>query len=204
MQHSAALCLNSKTARRGYTLLEVLIVLGVLTALTMLAGPSIDRLYHDNKLNQAVERVRVKMSAVRIRALDHGIIYQFRFEPDGQRFLVIPYERDTLELQESQQTVFRFAGKLPEDMQFATSAKNDFSSASDIATERIPEELLTGLPESRELEWTSWSPAVLFYPDGTAVDAEFYVVDSKNRSIRLSLRGLTGAVTVSPSERRND
>jgi hypothetical protein len=41
---------------------------------------------------------------------------------------------------------------------------------------------------------------VLFYPDGTTSTAVVAVTNERNKSIEVSLRGLTGAVHVGPVE----
>ena len=40
----------------------------------------------------------------------------------------------------------------------------------------------------------NWSPAIVFRPDGTAIDAQFVIVNDRQQCIVLSLRGLTGAL----------
>jgi hypothetical protein len=42
-----------------------------------------------------------------------------------------------------------------------------------------------------------WSEPILFYPDGTTSNARLMLVNDRNRTLRLVLRGLTGTVTVS-------
>ena len=44
-----------------------------------------------------------------------------------------------------------------------------------------------------------WSQPILFYPDGTTSTARLVLKNERDHSIELSLRGLTGAVTVSDS-----
>jgi len=44
---------------------------------------------------------------------------------------------------------------------------------------------------------TTWSEAVLFYPDGTATNARFRIVGAKQSHIDITVRGLTGAATIS-------
>ena len=60
----------------------------------------------------------------------------------------------------------------------------------------ISDDFLMGLPGSLELSSVSWSQPILFYPDGTAVSAAFNVVDTKKQFVRISVRELTGAVSV--------
>ena len=41
-----------------------------------------------------------------------------------------------------------------------------------------------------------WSRPVLFYPDGSTVDAYLIVGDERDKAIRLNLRGMTAVVTL--------
>ena len=140
-------------------------------------------------------------------ALDSGVTYQFRFEPEGQHYLMIPYESDVLAAPDASSgdsastlggASFKYAGKLPEDIRFA------FEEDVDGTAERLPDELLDGLPDAHDLKDAAWSPPLLFYPDGTAIDAAFRAIDSKSQLVRLSVRGLTGAVTVSSVEMEDE
>lgn len=191
---------GSGTGRPGFTLLEMLLVLAVMIALISIVWPSIMRLYADHQLKQSVEEVRLRMASIRIKALDAGIIYQFRFEPDGTHFLVAPYEADDYGVDESQSdrgmdsSTFHFAGEMPEGLQFRAGTENLFG------TERLPEDMLRQFPNSHDLSEVTWSPPLLFYSDGTASDAALEVVDAKHQMIRISVRGLTGAVKVSRVE----
>ena len=86
----------AQETRCGYTLLEMLMVLSVLVVMTAIVFPPLNRMYADHYLKRSVEEVRIKLTSTRIHALDSGVTYQFRFEPEGQHYLVIPYESDIL------------------------------------------------------------------------------------------------------------
>jgi hypothetical protein len=62
----------------------------------------------------------------------------------------------------------------------------------------IPDDLLAGIPSEADFVGALWSPPTLFHPDGTATDFEVAIVGDKKEQVRLTLRALTGAVTVTP------
>jgi prepilin-type N-terminal cleavage/methylation domain-containing protein len=186
-------------SRNGFTLLELLLVLGILVALAGLSWPSVTGMLERIELQEAVEPVRANLAGTRIRALDAGVSWQFRFEPKGRNFLVVPYEFDQLEQDQQQQEQLavlpRVAGSLPEGYEFAAA------SESVNGTERVTEESLEGLSSQKDLSGVNWSPPLLFYSDGSATDAAFDIVLTKTkRARRLTLRALTGAVTVSTDD----
>lgn len=187
---------------RGFTLLEMLLVLAVLLALASLAWPPVQRLYAEQQIKDAVEQVRGKLAGTRLKALDAGLTYQFRFEPEGTAYLLLPYDAELVAPAaadaEGGQALMRFADMLPEGMRFEAASENL------AGIERLRTDRLEGLPNPQRLSEKSWSPPLLFYSDGSAMDAAFDVVDEENRSIRLSVRGLTGGVTVSKIEFRRE
>ena len=85
----------------------------------------------------------------------------------------------------------RVSGQLPEGYTF--SPADEATSG----TEAIDELALAGLTGQQDLQGSSWSPPLLFFSDGTSRNASFDIVDEQLRSRRLSVRALTGAVTVS-------
>lgn len=185
---------NTASPRRGgYTLLELLLVLAILVMAAGIALPSVMGMYQRNRLDRAAEDVRARLAGTRFWALDSGLIYQFRFEPAGRRYLVISFDQpgDAAEAAARQRL-----GQLPDSMRFETA------DAEVLFVEQIPLELLSGLANSQELAGVSWSPPILFIPDGSAMDSVFDLVDSAERFVRFRIRGLTGTVKVEPIRKR--
>ena len=183
--------------RRAVTLIEVMLVLSILVALSALSYPSVDRLLEQLAMDEAVSPVRDHLSSTRTRALDAGLTWQFRFEPGGRRYVAVPYEFDEIEGDDQQQQqsqlelLPRVSGQLPEGYTF--SAADEATTG----TEALDELALAGLTGSQDLQGSSWSPPLLFFSDGTSRNASFDIVDEQLRGRRLSVRALTGAVTVS-------
>ena len=81
---------------------------------------------------------------------------------------------------------------LPEGLTFSeedrlTTATREPLSAKD----------LEGLPNSGELNGVSWSASILFFPDGSATAVSFQVIDEQAGERTVTLRDLTGGVSVS-------
>lgn len=181
--------------RRAVTLIEVMLVLAILTSLSALAYPSVAMMLEQLAMDEAVSPVRIHLAKTRIRALDAGVTWQFRFEPGGRRYVAVPYEFDEIEGDEQQQQsqlemLPRVSGQLPEGFSFVSA---DLATSG---TEALDEQAVAGLVDQRQVLEASWSPPLLFFSDGTSQNASFDIVNEQNQSRRLSLRSLTGSVTL--------
>lgn len=192
-----------KQARDGFTFAELLLVLALLLIVTGLVFPPVLRMMADQPLKEGAERARTKLANTRLKALDYNTAWQFRFEPGGRRYLWMPMEpiraaSDTSPAAAATTNVTEVTvGELPKGINFSTDI-----NGVPLPTERLPQELVIGLPNAYQLTQVGWSAPLTFQPDGSAVDAELAVTDVSNRLIRLTLRGLTGGVTVSQIESR--
>lgn len=201
----------------GLTLVEVLLALGVLSILVAMAWPSVMRLYGEQQIVEAAEKVRALVATARVHAIESGLAYQFRFEPEGSHFLVVPFEREFEGVDPRTQGAGtaegfgRFSkagGNLSKDVTF-TMTKVGTPDAATLAAaisegQKLSPDALEGLPNSDKLSAVSWSPPIVFLPDGSAMDAEFSVIDRRRQRVSLSIRGLTGAVSVSRLQREVD
>ena len=96
-------------------------------------------------------------------------------------------------------------GKLPEDIQFADAGE----VGSELLESIEPASETAGLrdPSGDALSEEDWCTPIVFYPNGRTSDAEISLVGDRDYRIRLNLRGITGAITVTavefPSEDRD-
>ncbi len=68
--------------RRGFTLIETLLALSMLAAMTYLASFSLMGLTDKYRLEKAVWNVRAVLSSARAKAVLDGVDYRVRFRPD--------------------------------------------------------------------------------------------------------------------------
>lgn len=195
---------STTSKAKGFTLLEMLIVLIILLVLASITMPMLQSAILARQLEKSVENVRDQLTKTRLRAIDSGRIYAFYYEPEGTNYLVIPYEPDELEsLSSSNQTAAasgtvygaQHAGALAEGQRFLQQLDEGRSEVA-----RLPKEWLSSLENGFELAQKNFASPILFYPDGSATEAQLEIVDDKKQKIRLNLRELTGAVTVSNIE----
>jgi Tfp pilus assembly protein FimT len=177
-----------KEKRNAYTLLEMLLVLGLIVVLAGFSSPHLMSAFRDNYLKESAESVRVMMAGSRIRAMDTDSIWQFRYEPGGRNFVRIPYE--VLGDPEVMNTM-KESGELPESMKF---------DGSQSANQKVNPELFEGMAETRDLVSVNWSSPILFFPDGTSTDAEFRIEAEDGGVRRVIVREMTGAVSIKKLE----
>lgn len=203
MQHSYP---KTQNRRRGFTLLEMLLVLGLMVVLLSIAYPSLSRLRLEQQLKQGAELVRLQMKQARLHALESGTEYQFRFEPGGKRFIVVPAEYSAIQ---AQQSVNQQSGNSkPQAVYWKTlgqfESKVTFNAASDVGlpAQPLPKEFLTGFDKPDELSRVNWSVPVIFRSDGSARDFAVEIENDQGVYLTLSVRGITGSVDVSQMLRR--
>ncbi|MDA1051626.1 MAG: hypothetical protein O3C40_14250 [Planctomycetota bacterium] len=195
------------TRRRGITLLEMLLVLGLLVAIAAMTMPTVSRPLENHRLRKSADQLRAEWTKARALAMESGRTYVFRYEPDADGYQVEPWYSDEDYLESSQLTGAGGLGApaaaptammsgpgasaamkhLPEGIVFVTSD-----------TTQAARELLAvqGTDALQNQDATMSSP-IFFYPDGTSSTARLFVKNLRERYIKLTLRGLTGVVYVS-------
>ncbi|QDU37745.1 hypothetical protein Mal4_20620 [Maioricimonas rarisocia] len=206
-------CARTSRRRAGFTLFELVLVLAALVVVLGISVPVMTRFIAEQTLRDDVEDVRTELGGTRYKAIDAGLVYQFRFEPGGQKYVVLPFDRVEMSSETSADgqamvnavasgMVRVYSGELSSTSRFeAEPETQSLSETGVLPTEQLPDEWLVLLPDGSSLKQTAWSLPILFYPDGTAEDATFRIVDEDARYQTISLRGLTGSVSVLPVER---
>ena len=194
-------------AERGFTLVEVLLVLALLAIITAMVWPSLQKPFTSYRIRVAADAVRTKWCQARIAAMQSGHTYLFRYTVGGDQFSVEPEEESDALLSSSPAATGNSTtgvdglgtpregaalpheeGTLPEGIRFLA----DNTAGSDPAA--------LGLDQQTDPladPGGDQSTAILFYPDGTTSNARLLLADERDRALRLTLRGLTGTVTVS-------
>ena len=183
-------------ASRGFTLIEVLLVTVLLATLAAVTVPSLLRVFDEYSLSTSGEAVRGALSRARISAAREGVTYEFRTEPGGPRWVVVPGEREPAPqgTDAAAAAVPVFTGTLADGVRFPRAA-----GSSQLAGGRLDAAYFAGLPDASGLAQVNWSPPVLFLPDGTAAEAaRVAVADDQGRAVVTTVRRLTGAAETGP------
>ncbi len=191
------------SVRTGFTLLELLLVLAVMITLAALGWPRMMRYVEENALKQNVETVRRELAATRILAIESGLTYQFRFEPNAQAFVILPFDRPEIAATDSRSTtptqkVKTVVGQLSAHCQFEPATDKTGKTQGG---QRLDELWLSLLKEGALYTDTIWSQPILFRSNGESQDARLVIRDKSGNTIELTVRGLTGGVRVEPMRR---
>ncbi|MEX0717246.1 MAG: prepilin-type N-terminal cleavage/methylation domain-containing protein [Planctomycetaceae bacterium] len=181
-------------ARSGFTLLELLLVLVILLAITGLVTLNVQGVYQRHRLRDAAETVRKHLATARLRAMDTGVVHFFQFEPGGGGYRVAPFEPLAAGVDGAMLVPLpELVGALPETMRFdVPEVIENLVMLAVLSESGFGNVGVTGEP----LASNAVAPPILFAPDGTATDAVLSVVDPQGGRLDISIRGLTGAATI--------
>lgn len=198
---------------RAWTLLELLLVLALLVVITSLAMPILDGSFASLRLRRATDQVIAVWIRARTAAIESGRPHQFRFKADTGDYLVEPWPRDEdpaaaspqgkdssreflLDLRNEDGTVI-LHDRLPEGIVLTGGERKSRDSAQSESSPSVVESL-AGDTRAPSPYGTGWSAPILFYPDGTTLDASLLLSNSRRQTQRATLRGLTGIGRASP------
>jgi prepilin-type N-terminal cleavage/methylation domain-containing protein len=192
---------NVVGARHGYTLMEVLLTLAIVTFVAAMAWPTLARPMAERRLRAAAEGIRTEWSHARIEAMRSGRAQAFRYETGGGHYSVA--SESVADSAASATGASLTTEIAPNDAQSADGAP----AATKVGT--LPEGFMFRPPEAAAgAETTSvpvealadagdgWSVPILFLPDGTATDVWVVLGNAEGSVVRVSLRGVTGSATV--------
>jgi type II secretion system protein H len=213
--------LRRNTVQRGYTLLELIIVLAILGLLIAVAWPNLRRPALRSIVQEAARQIVRDVARARAAAIESGRILAWRWELDGQRYVVelaadarqrtdfdqppaaAPKEAD--QPSEEPLDAVGFLGALDDDVRFVdpTELAADEPSPVGPALRQLlredREETEAVRPRiERDADQRSLSEPVFFYPTGRAENAEIALEGPDGYRIRVLVRGLTGAATLGP------
>ncbi|MHC4406312.1 MAG: GspH/FimT family protein [Planctomycetota bacterium] len=184
---------RSQRRRRAITLFELLLVLCLLTALTAFVWPALDRPMAEQRLRGAADTVRAALGKARVEAMSSGRPVVFLFVTNSADYSIEYRAGMELSLDsgsdaalEQQAVPYGADLVLPKHITFLAG---ETAAADEAATTSLAA-LDPGDPEA------GYSTPILFYPDGTTSDACLMLANEHGRRVEVSLRGLTGVVTV--------
>lgn len=185
---------RAKRRAGGFTLLELLLVLGLIVAMVGIAWPALRGPFGGARLREAAKQVRVEMSRTRLSAMETDAVYELQYGVDASRFRV----RRLLDLNPAESEECAATDYVSD----ATSGESDASAGW---TEfELPEGVvfadplapaddgLAHAPVEEASTVGAWSTPIVFYPDGTTSTTEMRLRNERGDEVVITLRGLTG------------
>jgi prepilin-type N-terminal cleavage/methylation domain-containing protein len=202
---------RGRRRRRGFTLLETLLVLALVVAFAALCWPALEGSIDGARLRSAADRVRTACDHARLSAMTEGAIYVLRFQAGSDQYQVEPWELVANDRADVGAATGTDAGTRAAGDDAAVVPSRaipvDCSVAGLPIAGRLPAGVCFGTAEHRdetgargtdaELQGQLDSNLVLFYPDGTTSEVSFSLSSERQWHVVVSLRGVTGASTVS-------
>jgi prepilin-type N-terminal cleavage/methylation domain-containing protein len=183
--------------QRGFTLMEIMIVLFVIILASAIAIPAVIGSLSGQRLKSAAEAMRVAWSRAHVKAMKTGRIQVFRYEIGGSKFEVQPWVAADDATEAAVETTPGFgaqpvAQNALDDFQTSTLPEGVTFAAGEAKFDSRAYEVEDFFTVNSQSDGTTWSRPVLFYPDGSASDSYVIVTNEKNLAYRIQLRGLTG------------
>ena len=187
----------SDVPRPGYSLVELLIVLGVLALMAGLALPAMRGPLEKGRLRAAGREMQAMLAKTRSLAIRTGTEHWLSYEIGGRawRIETRPESNDVAdgdfpessitEAQIAPESVMVREGDLPNGIMFADSAFTNSVGDTGTAELQLSDVLLD--PSVQK-----WSEPIRFKPNGRSQDATIRIVGTRDLVTKVSLRGLTG------------
>ena len=201
----------SKTLRRAFTLIELLLVLSIMVVALAVVGPNLEGMLTARAVQNGVEAVRVELQRARIEAIRTGQIQAFQCQVGSKEYAVQPWLSASDETEASAgATVLSQTGQAIEtsaDAGGITSSLADTAVGQksldgnvvfadlQVASDRRSIAEQTG-SDPLALAASGASQSILLYPDGSTSTAHIVLQDARGRRMAVQLRGLTGQVNI--------
>src|SRR3954470_22205186 len=177
--------------RRGFTLLELLLVLAIIVIAAAAVAPSLRGTMRNTALKSAASTVRAELTRAHVMAMRTGRIHMFQYELGGTKYKLEPYigaddaieskDGDTASVTTPTHGHQMKEPTLPEGTKFVAG-----DAAMENRAQKVEDDVM-----SMGGAGALWSRPLLFYPDGSSSDAFIVVGNDFNAGIRVDLRGLT-------------
>ncbi len=198
----------TRAARGGFTLLELMLVLAILAAISAIAVPRIADMFERQKLRGAAGSLRLVWDSARITAMRTGQAQVFNCLPGSGSYTVKP-----LMLQSDATDVGQGATVMLSGGVAAETAANGMLTAADPSlaeTEQLEDQItfvscnvvgnMRAYVTAQESQMTGGADvntqnvgqAVIFYPDGSTSTAEVRIQNERGDVRAVQIRGLTG------------
>ncbi|MFV1964354.1 MAG: Tfp pilus assembly protein FimT/FimU [Pirellulaceae bacterium] len=195
------------------TLLEILLVMALLVAVAGMAMPALKAPMDNLRLRKAADMVRTEWVRSRVKAMESGRTYTFRYEPAGNQYVVEIWAASDDYLESSDLLGGGTTGMASPVVAAPAVASQMTPTIEPPKTEELLENVFFVGSETTEdmrgamlaetyqsqgvVADDAFSSPIFFYPDGTTSTARLVIANHRQRQVTLTIRGVTGIVEVS-------
>jgi len=161
--------------KKGFTLIELMVVLIVLSLGIVLLFPSFGRMSQTVELKAAVKKIASILRYYRSEAVQKGLVFQVVFDGETREIRVRPVETESDK---------------------AGGEKSEEGTARDKERYLLPEGIQVKeikIPVSR---YSSDLPVIEFYPNGGSNGGSFVLERENSKPYRIQVNFLTGVVEI--------
>jgi prepilin-type N-terminal cleavage/methylation domain-containing protein len=193
--------------RPAFTLLELLLTMTIIAALSAVAIPHAGLLLGDRRLVRAGDLLRVEMTRLRVDAMRQGRVLMLEGLIEGSSIRTKPFYSISDATEALDQTGSQAGLMTGAQQGVAVPIEIDESAGT---TTELPEDVIVksvnvaSAVRAAEIEQATvndqsegWSRPVLFYPDGSTSTAMIVLSAESIGRVVVKLRGITGDVEVS-------
>jgi len=180
----------------GFTLIELILVLVIIGFLTSLVAPAITSTT-GLRLKTTVRKLAAGLRLARSQAVISGNTYQVTFDIENGAMTIEQIRKET-----------SYPRRGYEEVSWETGGENRGEERE--ALQEKDEKKIYKLPEQVTLarllidgrEFSEGEVVIEFYPNGSCSGGDIFVMDTRERTLRISLEFLTGIVTIREEEDR--
>lgn len=178
--------------RPGYSLVELLVVMAALVVLGGVLVPTLTGVARDTRVKAGADLLRQRVADARAHAIGEARAYKLAVATDGTRVRVAPDDQSFAAMAATDADAdghYVVEDSLPPEVQFRPSAEPASTQG------------MQGMTDD-----AGWTRVATFLPDGTCRedDADIDVQEPSCYTLRVHIRGLTGAATVCAFDRQGD
>jgi prepilin-type N-terminal cleavage/methylation domain-containing protein len=177
-----------RQSRRGYTLLELILVLAVLIMLAALAVPMAMESLDSHRLRASADRVQAAFADARNLAIRSGNEVAFYYMPGARTFFVTSFNP----------LVPKPLPPIPDEFRARDGSSDIRSNILEMGVRFAGADVS---PDARsqmtEITDVPNYQRILFYPDGSVQPARLFLANEVGAGLRVELRGLTGTSVAS-------
>lgn len=205
-------------SRRGFTLLELLLVLTILAVLAGFAVPTFESMVSSRRIQNSIEKLQNELLEARVEAMKTGQAQVFRATIHGNSYSITPWLSGNEEIDAAAGATVMTAGGVVETERTSTGAVAASSGVDSDSLRALETDVMflsidtlvdsrnaLEIQKSGEIAPMPGAPAasasgstsspLLLYPDGTSTTAQVILADVYGRRWAIQLRGVTGRST---------